>query len=383
MVYIKPDQKPDAIMLSWHDGKDWEHRAFWGDDKFTEGTAGTPVAAARWARSRRPASGSGWRSRPRPSTSKARRSRGWGSRSSAASAIWHRAGAVPPSHVEQQELYVAETFPVESAGQGKWSGRFPLDRDSLYRVELRNELGHPSKPMKPGKVVAIPDNPPQVVLERPGTDLVLNEPAKVPLSISAYDDFGLADIVVSVQRGDSGGFVGRPVKHYDTPAAERERRWRRLDLPAMDLKTGEHVRYRVEARDRKGQSAQTQEYVVRIAADNNAADKQLESFDKSQDTFRENLVKLIAEQAKVRGDGQGDGREVRARSKRRSKAAEAEAEAPPPTRRPSPTTRPRPPSRPSSTPSWPSSSTSCARNWPRPPRRRSRTRSSASRSPRA
>ena len=55
--------------------------------------------------------------------------------------------------------------------------------------------------MKPGKVVAIPDNPPQVVLERPGSDLVLSAPATVPLSISAYDDFGLADIVVSVNAG--------------------------------------------------------------------------------------------------------------------------------------------------------------------------------------
>jgi len=297
MVYIKPDQKPEAVMLSWHDGKDWEHRAFWGEDKFTEGKLGTPSrkrmgplpAAGEWVRLEVPAAAVDL---------EGKEVKGMGFALSGGQCTWHTAGAVPPSHVERQELYVARTFPVASAGTGTWSGKFPLDRDALYRVELRNELGHPSKPMKPGKVVAIADNPPQVVLERPGTDLVLNTPAKVPLSISAYDDFGLADLVVSVQRGDSGGFVGRPVKHYDKPQRS-ETTLASLDVPAMGLKTGEHIRYRVEARDRKGQSAQTQEFVVRIAADNNAADKQLESFDKSQDTFRENLVKLIAEQSKV------------------------------------------------------------------------------------
>lgn len=299
LVYIHPNQKPDAIQLSWHDGKDWEHRAFWGDDKFTEGKVGAPSRtrvgplpqAGEWVRLEVPASAVDLEGKT---------VKGMGFTLSGGQCTWHRAGTVPPSHVMRPELYVAETYPLESGGGGTWSGRFPLARNSSYRVELRNEMGHPSKPMKPGKVTAIPDNPPQVVLERPGSDLVLSTPVNVPLSIAAYDDFGLADIVVSVQRGDAGGFVGRPVKHYDRPQ-KSENALATLDVPGLGLKPGEHVRYRVEARDRKGQSAQTQEFVVRIApaADNNSADKQVETFDKAQDTFRENLVKLIADQAKV------------------------------------------------------------------------------------
>ncbi len=224
-------------------------------------------------------------------------------------------------------------------------------------------MGHPSKPMKPGKVVAIPDNPPQVVLERPGADLVLNAPAKVPLSIAAYDDFGLSDIVVlGPTRGDSsGGFVGRPINQLRTPAAGARSALASLDVPAMDLKKGEHIRYRVEARDRKGQSAQTQEFVVRIAADNNAADKQLENYDKGQDAFRENLVKLIAEQAKVQESVKAMTAKYAPLEEKIKAAVEAR---PRPRRRPAARksgreaerTRPRPPNRPSSTPSWPSSS---------------------------
>ena len=299
LVYIRPDQKPDAIMLSWHDGKDGEHRAFWGDDKFTDGKTGTPSRrrigplpeAGTWVRLEVPASAVDLEGEA---------IKGMGFSLSGGQCYWHRAGAVPPDHVDRPELYVAAEFPLKPSADKTWTGRFPIARDASYRVELRNELGHPSRPMKAAKVVAIPDNPPQVVLERPGSDLVLSTPVNVPLSIAAYDDFGLADLVITVQRGDSGGFVGRPVKHFDRPK-KSENTLTSLDIPGMDLKPGEHIRYRVEARDRKGQSAQTQEFVVRIAhgVDNNSADKQLETYDKNQDPSRENLVKLIAEQAKV------------------------------------------------------------------------------------
>ncbi len=298
-VYLKPTELPEMISVKWFDGAGWEHRAYWGADKLPNDNVkpntpgrqhmGPLPKAGEWVRLEVPAKLMGMDGKS---------VRGMSFGQTGGRCYWHRAGVLPPAFEERPELYVASTFPLASAGSGAWAGRFPLERETLYRVELRNELGHPSKPMKPGKATAIPDNPPQVVLERPGSDLVLSTPAKVPLSIAAFDDFGLADIVVAVQKGDSGGFIGRPVKHYDKPQRS-ENVLATLDLPSMDLKPGEHIRYRVEARDRKGQSAQTQEYMVRIAADNNAADKQLDNYDKSQDAFRENLVKLIAEQAKV------------------------------------------------------------------------------------
>jgi hypothetical protein len=297
MVYINPDQKPEGIMLHWHDGASWEHRAYWGEDKFPQGKPDSPSKrkmgplppAGQWVRLEVPAAQVDLEDKT---------IRGMDFTLFGGQCFWHRAGTVPPSHVAGQELVVATTFPMQSSGQGRWAGQFPLERDTLYRVELRNELKYANKPMKPGKATAIPDNPPQVVVERPGTDIVLSEPAKVPLAIASYDDFGLADVLVSVQKGDSGGFVGRPVKKFERPT-RNESFTTALDLKAMDLKAGDLIRYRVEARDRKGQTAQTREYVIRIAADNNAADKALANFEKGQDTFRENLVKLIAEQAKV------------------------------------------------------------------------------------
>ena len=296
-VYIPPDQKPAALMLEWHDGRDWEHRAYWGEDKFGEGKPDTPSRrrigpmpeAGGWVRLEVPAARVGMAGKD---------VRGIGFREFNGQAFWHRAGAVPPTHVEKQELVVATTYPMKALGEGRWAGRFPLNRTGAYRVELRNELGHANKMMKEARAVAIPDNPPQIVLERPGTDLTLSAPRKVPIVASAYDDFGLADLVISTRKGDTGGFVGRPIKKYGG-IVRNDSAVVNLDLAAYDLKPGEFIRYRVETRDRKGQSAQTQEFTIRIADDGNSADRQLENFARQQETFQEKLANLIAEQKKV------------------------------------------------------------------------------------
>ena len=40
-VYLDPVSPPKQIMLMWHDGTSWEHRAYWGADAITYGAAGT------------------------------------------------------------------------------------------------------------------------------------------------------------------------------------------------------------------------------------------------------------------------------------------------------------------------------------------------------
>jgi hypothetical protein len=78
-VYLDPDNPPSSIMLGWYNGS-WEHRAYWGANRFTYGVDGTasrrpmgPLpptgqwvrlevparAAARWGRCHQPGSGCG------------------------------------------------------------------------------------------------------------------------------------------------------------------------------------------------------------------------------------------------------------------------------------------------------------------------------------
>ena len=91
-VYIDRKEKPEAIMVSWHDGQDWEHRAYWGDDKFTDGKAGTPgrtrigplPPAGQWARLELPAAAVDLGGKT---------IRGMGFALCGGRCFWHRAGA--------------------------------------------------------------------------------------------------------------------------------------------------------------------------------------------------------------------------------------------------------------------------------------------------
>jgi len=57
-VYLDPDNPPKQIMLQWHDGRNWEHRAYWGgnhipwgaDNTSSRKRAGPLPATGRWVR---------------------------------------------------------------------------------------------------------------------------------------------------------------------------------------------------------------------------------------------------------------------------------------------------------------------------------------------
>ena len=297
-VYVVPDQKPEAIMLQWHDGQNWEHRAYWGEDKIG---VGQPNTASRHYMGPLPRSGEWVRlevsAKELGLAGKA--VKGMGFFLSGGQCYWNRGGTVPAPTRDERRLIVKQTFPMQGVQPGEWSGRFPLMGEGFYRVELRNELKYANQAMKEAKYLAIRDNPPQITLERPGSDLVLSQPQKLPLAIAAYDDFALKHVKVLAQRGDTEGFRESAVKVYDKKLLRADTALLTLDLTTFDLKPGEHVRYRAQVEDRKGQVAETRDFVVRIADDNNAADKQLARFEQSQDTVQEKLAKLVEEQTKV------------------------------------------------------------------------------------
>lgn len=197
-----------------------------------------------------------------------------------------------------RELVVTASVPMHEAGPNLWSGRFPLRGDGLYRVELRNELNYPNKTMHEAKYHALPDLPPQVTLERPGADVVLSTPERIPLLVHVADDYGLDRVVLTYQRNGTGAFTEMPLKKYSRPV-RTDRVAGSFDLAALKLKVGEGVRYRIEAYDRKGQVARTPDFSIRIANDPNAADRELTNLDKGTDTFQEKLSRLIIHQARV------------------------------------------------------------------------------------
>lgn len=297
-VAIPTDKKPDTIMLQWRAGTSQEHRAVWGADKIPVGTPDTPSyrrmgpipAAGDMVRLEVPAA---------LVNLEGKTLNGMNLALFNGQATLRGGGTLGSAEAERVEYAVVRTLPMHASGDHQWFGAFPLEQDGFYRVALRNELGHPNKAMKEARCVAIADQPPMVVVERPGADLTIGEPSKVPLVITAFDDFGLAELTLHMQRGEGTPFTLTPIRRYPRPL-RNDTVLTTIDLPALNLKPGDSVRYHVEARDRKGQTTATKDYVIRLSMDKSGADKELTQFEKNQDPFQKNLEKLIAQQAKVR-----------------------------------------------------------------------------------
>jgi hypothetical protein len=206
-----------------------------------------------------------------------------------------------------RESVVAGTYALQRMDAYTWVGRFPHTGVGQYRIELRNELGHTNKATSEhSNYEALVDQPPAVRIISPAADLVLSKPDKLAIQIFARDDFGLLDLWLAVQKDGEPNFMRIvKVKEYATPNPLKvDTMVGSLDLTAtgFNLKAGEAQRYRAEVRDRRPNSepAFSQEFSVRIAVDENAADKLLEAFEKGQEAVRDKLTNLVAEQKKVK-----------------------------------------------------------------------------------
>jgi hypothetical protein len=308
-LYLDPANPPETVMLQWiAEGNDGEHRAYWGVNRIEQGNNGTasrhylgPIPKdwiGQWKHVEVPAAAVGL---------EGKKLIGMAFLQFAGQAKWAAGGASQPAVLEEREYVVSGRYSLQLAGERLWVGSFPLAGAGQYRIELRNQIGHANKPASEHpKYEAVPDQPPFVTVERPGTDLVLSKPDKLPITIVARDDYGLLDLWIATQREGELKFTrSAKVKEYAAPNPLRaDAVVASLDLTAsgFDLNAGDTLRYRAEIRDRRPNSEPSfsKDFTVRISEDPNAADKLLDAFEKGQDTFRDKLVNLIAEQKKVK-----------------------------------------------------------------------------------
>jgi len=114
--------------------------------------------------------------------------------------------------------------------------------------------------------------------------------------VQAADDFGLADASVGVRH--DGQTMRRLLKTYP-PGTRRDTTIAELDLTTLDLTLGSQVKYTIELRDRKGQTARTAPRRVRIASDRSADDRKLEDYRAAGEAFEQALVDLKARQSDI------------------------------------------------------------------------------------
>ncbi|HUU11716.1 MAG TPA: hypothetical protein VM431_14410 [Phycisphaerae bacterium] len=178
-----------------------------------------------------------------------------------------RAGSVryvTQSRPQTQLKRVADLPMTRDAASGLWVARVPVEADRHLTVEFRNSLGHPSAAMKAIPVVATKDQPPTVLVERPGKSLTVPDPQPVPLMVRVFDDYGVADVSIQVAPRADAFEEGRVLATYDKPETNRLV-MAALDTRALKLGPGQSVYYRLLARDRKGQQVASEPYRLGLA----------------------------------------------------------------------------------------------------------------------
>lgn len=198
----------------------------------------------------------------------------------------------------EEVLVPAQTFALADRGGGQWSGSFPLTGLGLYRVELRDGAKHANKPVKEARYEALPDAPPQVSLERPAGEVTLGAACVLPLSATAADDYGLAELGVFYRRGEAGPWLPAVRQSYDRPRLvdRLDAGW---DLGPLGLGSGERLWVRAEARDRKGQAARSREVSVSLTPGVATAERRLADAGGREQAARRDLDEVIARQTKV------------------------------------------------------------------------------------
>lgn len=125
---------------------------------------------------------------------------------------------------------------------------FALDRSGSYAIRLTDteDLENLNPPRY--TLTAEPDQPPVVVVTRPGRDLILPVNGLLDLAIEANDDIGLADVAVQIR---TAGSQWQDVQRWPVHARSITHRTyvHSISLRPLGLKVNDVLLYRVAARD--------------------------------------------------------------------------------------------------------------------------------------
>ncbi|MEX0654773.1 MAG: hypothetical protein WD534_07480 [Phycisphaeraceae bacterium] len=192
-------------------------------------------------------------------------------------AVFDRAGAVSRTTREVEERAFVKQQSVamrRDETTGLWMGDVRVEEDVRYAIELKNEAGHASAAMQPVPIMATRDQPPGLIVERPGRNLTLAEPEPLPLAIRTFDDYGVAEVRLQVSTSAEGldDAESQALATFDEDAPRTSRQVTgALDPEAHGLSVEQAVHYRIVVRDTKGQEAVSEPYRLAMVQESDEA----------------------------------------------------------------------------------------------------------------
>ena len=193
-------------------------------------------------------------------------------------------------------------WPLLRDEHGQWRGSMPVLDNASITIELTDVHGHRNRSMVPTTLIALPDLPPAVLIEKPDRAAVLTEVSPVLLRAAISDDFGLAATAVQVSRDPDSFSQSSP---NFTPLAQPVTTHTLIttldpiDEQGRALKPGEAFYARIVAQDRKGQ--QTASQPIRIAFMSEPALPKLSASQRSEELSQllRQLREITAKQAEL------------------------------------------------------------------------------------
>ncbi|MSU36902.1 MAG: hypothetical protein EXS36_17755 [Pedosphaera sp.] len=131
--------------------------------------------------------------------------------------------------------------------QQQWTVQLPILKDDGYRIELFDTKGRRSADDQVHYFTAIPDAPPKVEITEPGGDMRAAAVDKIPLKISATDDFCVAELKVVYHR--LNGPEQEAVVHRTSVTDTDVKGEFDLDLAGLKLNEFELIAYHAVATD--------------------------------------------------------------------------------------------------------------------------------------
>jgi hypothetical protein len=171
-------------------------------------------------------------------------------------------------------------LPVQLADDGcTFSVAAVVERSGAYWFELTDREGLRGGAGDRWQMLAIPDAPPSVRIDKPTAGLFVTPNAVVPLRILAKDDFALRNVALVFRLGESASkislplFTGPPQTSNATAAVESRTIDYRWNLAPLNLSPGTQVMFYAAADDYSPQSGKSDPRTLRIVTPDELRDR--------------------------------------------------------------------------------------------------------------
>ncbi|MDD5067165.1 MAG: hypothetical protein PHF84_08975, partial [bacterium] len=130
-----------------------------------------------------------------------------------------------------------------AVSENRFSGGFQLDQSGKYHIQITDINDNTDPASVRYSVIVNPDNPPEVEIIKPGTDISLQDDLLIPLEISARDDYAVAQLKLCYKINKSLIETGQEEIDFNIPRQPSLTHTTVWDLGKLSFIPGDVIEY--------------------------------------------------------------------------------------------------------------------------------------------